>query len=141
MLEQILIHIHNWFEVSSVFGEWEVLDGALDLPFIQDGQYYRVTGSVFNDGLHKYPDDDLTDEVFRGCIYGLAIPKAVVGLAQEIEQWSIDNAKALNSPYNSESFGGYSYSKDSGLQGGGNSDPAGGWQRQFMSRFIPWRKL
>lgn len=141
MLEKILIHIHNWFEVSSVFGEWEVLDGALDLPFLQDGQYYRVTGSVFNDGLHKYPDADLTDETFRGCIYGLAIPKAVVDLAQEIEQWSIDNAKALNSPYNSESFGGYSYSKDSGLQGGGNGDPASGWQRQFMGRFIPWRKL
>lgn len=141
MLERVLTHIHNWFEVSWRSGEWQVVDGCLDLPFLQDGQYYRIVGSVFNDGLHQYPDNDLKDEIFFGQISGLAIPKAVIELAQEIEQWETDNAKALNSPYSSESFGGYSYSKDSSVSGGGNDDPASGWQRHFMSRFIPWRKL
>lgn len=140
-LEKVMTYIHNWFEVSIRPGTWEVTGGCLDLPFLIDGQYFRITGSVFSDGLHQYPDTELKDERFSGIIYGLAVPQAVVELAQEIEQWESDNAKALNSPYSSESFGGYGYSKDSSVSGGGNDDPAGGWQRHFMSRFIPWRKL
>lgn len=141
MLEKVLIHIHNWFEDSVRPGNWEVIGGSLDLPFLQEGQYYRITGSVFNDGLHKYPDNDLTDEQFSGIIYGLAIPKAVIELAQEIEEWETENKKMLDSPYQSESFGGYSYSKGSGVEAGGKDDPSSGWQRHFMSRFTPWRKL
>lgn len=141
MLEKILVHIHNWFEVSIRPGGWTIENGSIELPFLLDGQYFRITGSVFNDGLHQYPCEDLTDEQFSGTIYGLAIPKAVIELSEEITEWVEANNKAIDSPYTSESFGGYSYTKGADIAGGGKDDPANGWQRHFMSRFVPWRKL
>lgn len=138
MLERVLIHIHNWFDCGWYDGKWQVLDGCLDLPFLQDGQYYRIIGSVFNDGLHQYPSDDLKDETFCGLICPLAIPKQVIELAEEIEAWQEKNGEQADSPYQSESFGGYSYSK-----GSSSSDDNGlsGWQKAFAGRLNPWRKL
>ena len=136
MLERVLTHIHNWFACSWRNGDWQVVDGTLDLPFLQDGQYYQIVGSVFNDGLHQYPDNDLKDETFTGQIRGLAIPKQVIELADEIKQWQEKNGEQADSPYQSESFGGYSYSK--GSDGAGELS---GWQKAFASRLNPWRKL
>lgn len=138
MLERVLTHIHNWFDISWRNGEWQVVDGCLDLPFLQDGQYYRIIGSVFNDGLHQYPDNDLKDEIFFGQIRGLAIPNQVIEIADEIKEWQDKNGAHSDSPYQSESFGGYSYSK-----GSDSSDTGGlsGWQKVFASRLNPWRKL
>lgn len=138
MLEKVLIFIHNWFEQSKHYDKWDVEGGSLDVPYLQEGQYFRVVGSVFNDGLHKYPADNMKDETFTGEIWALAIPKAVEDIATEIEEWVAKNKKALDSPFESESFGGYSYSK-------GNRDNNGatltGWQQAFNARLIPWRKL
>lgn len=78
MLEELLAEIHNWFECDYLAGELTVMDGELTLPhgFVKKGQYYRIIGSVFNDGLHRYPTSDLTDEVFDGEVWALAVPKA-----------------------------------------------------------------
>ena len=57
MLEQVLSYLHNWFPVGVYHGEYAVKDGALDLPFLQDGQYFRVMGSVWSDGLHRWGPD------------------------------------------------------------------------------------
>lgn len=115
---------------------------------IQDGQYYRIAGSVFNDGVHKYDaslsDMGLKDETFNGSIWLMAIPDEVIDLANDIEAWNtmygaVDGANM--SPYQSESFGGYSYSKAStggGENGGGTSIT---WQDAFKSRLSSWRKL
>lgn len=116
---------------------------------IQDGQYYRIIGSVFNDGVHKYDaslsDMGLKDETFNGSIWLMAIPQEVIDLATDIEAWqaqyeAVDSANM--SPYQSESFGGYSYSKAST---GGSSDGGAGtsitWQNAFKSRLSTWRKL
>ena len=86
MLEQVLTHLNNWFPAAggAQTGTFSVQDGHLTLPFLQNGQYFRVVGSVFNDGLHQYPADGLTDETFEGSIWPLAIPKAVLSLADEI---------------------------------------------------------
>ena len=138
MLERVLTHIHNWFEVSWIADEWQVVDGCLDLPFIQDEQYYRIYGSVFNDGLHKYPDNDLTDEKFSGVICGLAIPKQVIEIAEDIAEWQEKNGDQADSPFQSESFGGYSYSKGSEAS---NDNGLSGWQKAFASKLNPWRKL
>lgn len=137
MLERVLTYIHNRFEVSAHSGTWQVADGSLYLPFFQDGQYYWITGSIFNDGLHQYPSDDLTDEEFKGIVYGLAIPKQVIELSLEIKDWEEKNGDQANGPFQSESFGGYSYTKGSD-SGDGNLS---GWQKAFASRLNPWRKL
>jgi len=138
MLEQILGHLHNWFQTGIYPGEYAIQNGGITLPFLRDGQYFRIVGSVFNDGLHRCgPEMEcLRDETFDGAVWALAVPQAVMDLAGEIAAWQEKYGAAAASPYTSESFGGYSYAK-----AGGAGDSAGGWQAAFRSRLDPWRKL
>lgn len=119
MLEQILMEIHNWFRVRDSVGgihpgTYTIENGGIVLPFLRDGQYFRIMGSVFNDGLHRYgPDmEALTDETFDGTIWALAIPKTVVDAAAEAEAWMKKYGAVVGGVYSSESFGGYAYTKD-----------------------------
>ena len=139
MLEQVLMNIRNWFSVDGGIysGTFTIKDGGIALPFLANGQYFRICGSVFNDGLHQYPEDDLTDETFNGTIWALAIPKAVIELADEIQKWQEKNGEASVSPYQSESFGGYSYSKATDAETGG----AVTWQSAFKKQLSAWRKI
>ena len=139
MLEQVLMNIRRWFTVEGGIhsGTFTIKDGGITLPFLADGQYFRICGSVFNDGLHQYNVLDLTDETFNGTIWALAIPKAVIELADEISKWQEKNADALSSPYSSESFGGYSYSKATDAETGG----AVTWQSAFKQQLSAWRKI
>lgn len=141
MLEKVLTYIHNWFERDVIVSQWQITEGTIELPHIQEGQYYRIVGSVFNDGLHQYPSDDLKDETFSGGIWALAIPPDFIALAKEIEEWESKYGEATAGPYASESFGGYSYSLADSVAGGGSEDPTNGWQRHFRARLIPYRKI
>ena len=140
MLEQILTHIHNWFQVGIYPGTYTIQNGGITLPFLRDGQYFRICGSVFNDGLHCYGPamEMLQDETFDGAVWALAVPKAVVELAGEVAAWLEKYGAVIDSPYTSESFSGYSYSKSSGA---GDSAGSGGWQAAFRARLNPYRKL
>ena len=139
MLEQVLMHLKNWFLVPGGIheGTYTIEDGGIALPFLANGQYFIIFGSVFNDGLHQYPASDLKAETFDGTVWALAVPQAVIDLATEIEAWQTKNGDASVSPYQSESFGGYSYSKATGSASGG----AVTWQSAFRSRLNAWRKL
>lgn len=53
---------------------------------------------MFNDGLHQYPAADLTDETFTGTVWVLAVPKAVVLLAEDIAAWEEKNGEARFKP-------------------------------------------
>ena len=140
MLEELLRTLHNWFEKDGLVGDFKVVGGALLVPdgFLKDGQYLRVIGSTFNDGLHCWPASDMVDEDFAGEVRALAIPPAVISLSGEIEKWRTDNQKALDAPYASESFGGYSYSKEvaSSSQNGST-----GWRAHFRDQMNQWRRL
>lgn len=138
MLEQVLRHLNNWFLVEIHEGTFTVENGSITLPFLLTNQYFRICGSVFNDGLHQYPAADLTDEMFTGSVWALAVPKAVIDLSVEIEAWQEKNGEAVASPYQSESFGGYSYTKRSA---GNDSGALNGWQDAFRGRLNDWRKL
>lgn len=135
MLEQILLEMNNAFVVPDGAhpGEYSITESGIALPFLVDGQYFWIQGSVFNDGLHQYPASDLTDEDFTGCVYALAVPRAVVALADEIAAWAGKNHPTA---YTSESFGGYSYSKSTNENG-----VAAGWQDVFRARLNRWRKM
>lgn len=139
MLEQVLMHLNNWFLVPCGIheGTYTIEDGGIALPFLANGQYFRICGSVFNDGLHQYPASDLKAETFDGAVWALAVPQAVIELASEIEEWQKKNGDASVSPYQSESFGGYSYSKATDSATGG----AVTWQKAFRSRLNVWRRL
>ena len=139
MIEQVLMHLKNWFLVPGGIheGTYTIEDGGITLPFLANGQYFRICGSVFNDGLHQYPASDLKAETFDGTVWALAVPQSVIELAAEIEAWQKKNGEASVSPYQSESFGGYSYSKATDSASGG----AVTWQTAFRIRLNAWRKL
>jgi hypothetical protein len=134
MIDEICASLHNYFAVDIVPGEYTVNDGEITLPFLAAGQFFRVVGSVFCDGVYRCGDKLPADETFDGAVWAMAIPPALEAIAVEIEEWKAKNADVLASPYQSESFGGYSYSKGTG------SDSAS-WQGAFASRLNRWRKI
>lgn len=140
MLETVLIHLKNWFVVPRGVHEgiYTIDNGVLELPFLQNGQYYRICGSVFNDGLHKYGDtaDKLQNETFSGTVWALAVPKAIVELSAKIEEWQTKNGDAVASPFASESFGGYSYTKATDSKTGAVAT----WETAFRADLNPYRK-
>ena len=120
MLEQVLDFIHNYFEKEIYTGKFKIESGSLTgVDFIRQNQYYKIKGSIFNDGIHQY-GEPLTDEEFDGIIWTMAVPSAIIALADDIKNYVDEYADKLNSPYQSESFGGYSYSKGSGTDNHGN---------------------
>ena len=141
MLEAVLTHLKNWFVVPCGVheGMYTIKNSTLELPFLQNGQYYRICGSVFNDGLHKYGDiqDKLQNETFTGTVWALAIPKAVIDLAVTIEEWQTKNGETVTSPFTSESFGGYSYTKATDSTTGAVAT----WETVFRAQLNPYRKL
>ena len=143
MLEEVLRSLNNWFERDYATGVFEIAGGSIGLPegWLLDGQYFRIEGSVFNDGLHQWPAVDLRDETFTGKIAALSVPKAVTELAARIGEWQAKYGKAAESPYQSESFGGFSYSKASGSGSQSGSDGAYTWRQAFRSELNRWRKL
>lgn len=146
VLEDILGYIHNWFvreeiPVSDCVISSGTLPEAISIP---DGAWYRIQGSYLNDGMHLKggEDEGLSDETFSGLITIHAIPKPLLALAEEVSVWNDKYGGVANSPYQSESFGGYSYTKASGGSGSrSNGSVASGWQSAFAGRFTKWRKL
>ena len=135
-LTNLCAELRNYFETEKRFGTFTISDGSISPSnFLQNGQYFRIVGSVFNDGVHRHPAHDLTDETFDGAVWAMAVPPAVVELLQKIQEFE---AATANTPtaYTSESFGGYSYTKATDE----NGLPVG-WKSVFKSELNRWRKL
>ena len=132
MLETVLMYLNNWFAVGRYDDTYTIEDGGITLPFLVDGQYFRIVGSLFNDGVYQYPAE-LTDETFDGSVWALAIPKAMLSTVDEITAWTAKNGDG--GPYTSESFGGYSYSKATNSKG-----VTVGWRDVFSAQLAPWKK-
>lgn len=138
MIADLCDELNNWFETKKLFGKFTISEGTLIVEQALDGQYIRICDSVFNDGVYKYPVTGLTDETFYGVIWLMAVPQEVITLSDEIDKWNEEYSEELRSPYQSESFGGYSYSKSS-VQG---SDGTGvTWIDVFADRLKKWRKI
>lgn len=146
-LSEICAYLNNYFDQNRIFGEFTVADsqitydGGVMADFLQEGQYFRIVGSVFNDGIYQYsssiPIDSFHDETFTGAIWAMAIPPDLIALSTKIDKWIADYGEVVSNPYQSESFGGYSYSKASG----GNNGGGGSWQNAFASDLSKWRKI
>ena len=136
MLDEILAEIRNYFIVNVHSGKFEVIGGNLSpLDFLKDGQYFKIHGSVFNDGVYRYPESGLVDETFSGEIWALAVPPTLIALVADIEDYE-KKAKESVSPFESESFGGYSYTKATD----GNGSPLT-WKTVFAKKLNRWRKI
>ena len=137
MLNELCAEIRNYFVVKIHEGTFTINGGKIaPLDFLQEGQYFRIVGSVFNDDVYRWGSTSLpTDETFTGTIWAMAVPPDVIALADEIKAYcESDVGKA--SPYTSESFGGYSYTKATDENG-----VAVGWQKVFASRLKPYRRI
>lgn len=157
MMTELCQNLRNWFDRGQEKWQGKITINNGEISFtpndysasafsLKENQYFRIIGSLFNDGVHVYnSEDELTDEEFEGSIWSMAVPPAVIELCDEIEQWNekyggVDGA--IMSPYSSESFMGYSYTKSSvyGSRSSGSSTSVT-WKDMFASRMNPWRKI
>lgn len=148
-LTELCQEIRNWFDRARYIGHITLdTDGGVFCNGVAvgllEGQYYRVIGSVFADGVHKYPDTETTlTESFDGAVWAMAIPKPVINLAADIAEWRgkyEDVDSFAMSPFTSESVGSYSRSKCATSAGSGASNAAN-WQSVFADRMNAWRKI
>ena len=145
MLNEICAEIKNFFtyEDDKHIGDWVIEEGTLAPSLDFPTNYIRIVGSRLNDGVHKVSDMKLNDESFHGAIWCMSIPADFLALATEIESWQEKNGNvdsANMSPFQSESFGGYSYSKSSGGSSSGESSVPT-WQSQYASRLKIYRRV
>lgn len=133
MLDVVCREIRNYFVKSVHKGRFTVENGTMQLPFLVEGQYFRVIGSVLNDGIYQYPAASLQNETFSGKIVAMAVPPAFISLVDKIKEF---NAKNDISPYTSESWGGYSYTKATDSNG-----QAVSWKTAFAKELNAWRKI
>ena len=141
MLEELMRECRNYFLIPGGVhpDTYTIKGGSIALPFLRAGQYFRVVGSVLNDGVYQYGNCSLRDETFDGAIWAMAVPAEFLHLEEEIKAWRTQYENAANSPFQSESFAGYSYTKSS--TNGNSGGSVTGWQGVFASRLNKWRKL
>lgn len=138
MLTDICQELRNWFDVGRLSRTFTITSNSIDAPEILDGQYFRIKGSIFNDGVYKKDNKlVLIDETFVGEVWLMAVPKSVVDLSTDIKNWVTKYGSDTVSPYSSESFAGYSRTMGNG--GGSSSVPT--WASVFADRLNRWRKV
>lgn len=153
MLQQVCELIHNYFiREAAQRGTWTIADGAISpVPGLKEGQRFLIVGSDLNDGIYTWHEDGIQNdddnagaglaaEVFNGAICGLSVPPQVIALAAEIAEWVGKYGSVIDSPYQSESFGGYSYEKMSKSLVHNDSSSIS-WQDVFAGRLSRWRKV
>ena len=154
MLQAVLESINNYFVPLSATRETYTISGGVISPLFdaQDGDRFLICGSRRNDGVYTWhpgginDDDDieaagLRDETFAGTIRVCSVPPALLTLSEEIMMWVESNSDMLNSPLQSESFNGYSYTLKAGRRAGGNGQETPmTWRDQFGKQLERWRR-
>lgn len=135
MLYEILKNIRNFFPDTEhqKEGRFTISSNIVE-PFVSlyDGQYFLIEGSAMNDGVYR-KGADLIDEEFYGVITPLKIPKDFLVLVDEIEQTALNDKP---STMQSESFGGYSYTRATNKSG-----QLASVLDAYASRLNTWRKM
>lgn len=150
MLTEICNYLKNWFSNDDErhIGYIRISDGVFYCNNtkiqIAEGQYFRIIGSLLSDGVYKYGTDELGDEGFTGAVWLMRVPADVISLAAEINAWmakygGVDSE--ANSPFNSESFGGYSYSKSTGGNGADGVSTSPAWVAVYGARLARYRRI
>ena len=149
MLEEIFDYLKNDFRYKRIEGDMHVTSGRLELPGGVEpapGQFVRIFGSIYNNGVHVYDDDTLTDESWWGTVWLLAVPSDLVELAGRIradreaqraaEDAARESGAASVGPLKSESFDGYSYTRATRADGSLMD-----WRDTYRGELARWRKL
>lgn len=132
MIDEICRSINNFFakDKDKFIGDFSIVNGELVPQVALNARLIRITGSSFNDGVH-YAEEALIDETFHGSVWVMSPPQSFLDLVDEIEKWNEKNSATATSPFISESFGGYSYTK-------GNAETS--WQSCFKAKLNLYRK-
>ncbi len=150
LMTEICSNIRNYFAPASKkddltyihHGDYTIKDGTISgTDFLLPNQYFRITGSVFNDGVYRNTPDDLKsleDETFKGAVWEMNVPKSFIALCSEIQKFNakVDELSLTDKGFSSESFGGYSYSLNSNA-------PAYmlEWEKRIKSNLNSYRRL
>lgn len=152
-ITEMCLECKNFFlkekERSIHSGAFTISGGIITpLDFLIPNQYFRIVGSVLNDGVYQYVDgaiEGLQDETFDGAIWAMYVPPAFLKLCAEIADWQKKYGAVTSknmSPFQSENIAGvYNYSKSSGGSSGGGESSVQTWQSVYKSRLNKWRRL
>lgn len=146
MLTEICGYLNNYFDVERHYGHIRVQGGVVycdEKQISMDaGQYFALFRKNFVLGVYKYGTDTLEDKQFDGAVWLMDLPQAFLSLVAEITAWQakyggVDSAAV--SPFNSETFGGYTYMKGSSSNSvqGAVTD----WQGIYRSRLAQYKKV
>lgn len=149
LLNTVCAEIKNYFtfEKDKHIGDFAIVDGLIIPSFDIPTDYIRIVGSHLNDGVHKRGENgfELIDEAkFHGAVWVMSPPADFLELIAKMEAWEAKycniDSKAM-SPFNSESFGGYSYSKSGGGSGSGASSGAADAIGLFSRQLNQYRRI
>ena len=142
MVNELCQECRNYFDRGQPrFSGKIVIEGGMIvnrefLREIKHNQYFKIMGSTCNDGAYCFNEElILEDETFNGVIQLMAVPKAFLDLADEVEEWTKKYGEVVNGPYQSEAFGGYSRTLASGKNGSVK------WQDVFAQRLNMYRRI
>lgn len=145
MLTEICGYLNNYFDVERRTGLIKIQDEVIYCDnkevSMEEGQYFALLRKNFVLGVYIYGTDELDDKEFSGAIWMLDIPQDFLSIASEIEAWQTKyggSDNAAMSPFNSESFGGYNYSKGSSASSTSNAVT---WQDMYRSRLAKYKKV
>lgn len=142
MIGQVCAECKNYFiqkDVDIHASNYVISGGSISpVPFLKNRQYYRIVGSVLNDGVYQHGVDDmqLADEEFYGAVWAMRVPRDFVALVYEIQEWETNHAAALSGPFSSESFDNYSYTMATSEGGGAYT-----WKDHFKGKLNGYRRL
>ena len=149
MLNQICANIKNYFTFKDDIhvGDFSVTNGIIVPLFDIQTDYIRIVGSHKNDGVHIRGEEgfNLADEgTFHGAVWVMSPPADFLALVAEIEAWQAKYGGVTSenmSPFQSESFAGYSYSKGTGGVASASVSSVPTWQSTYASRLNPYRRI
>lgn len=144
-LTELCGYLKNWFEQKKYIGTVTISNGMVSFTGsseLLDGQYIRIVGSVFNDGVYQWhllqAIEGLKDETFDGAVWAMAVPKEVTTLLADITAWEAQYGASMQSPFSSESMTASSYSYTKASPDAAKQNTA---FNAFAAKLSRWRKL
>ena len=139
---QIMRMINNFFETGYRETDYAITGGALSPDdLLRPGMWIAITGSCFHDGVYQLGGGNVltgapagaVDEEFHGRVWFLRPPSGFLELCKNIAEF---DEKTPVGGYRSESFGSYSYTRQTAEDGS-----AIDWTGVYAGQLAPNRRM
>lgn len=118
MLSRICVYLKNYFETERIIGDVVISDGVITVDGVEvelaDGEYFALFHEHYAYGVFQNGADYVEDNSFRGAVWRMDVPDSILDAMKWALEWEAKNGNPddnANSAFNSESFGGYTYTK------------------------------